>query len=182
MTYIFLPEPNNINIATLVVLSFVKGCVNLSFEKKSKMICYPHYLLASPKNISVITPLQNMHPPPIYPQLSHLHNHGLAMLVCITPLRNASTVSILKPFEKKLLKKWFSPQVSSKPLKRWSKKKKLQEPIQIKGKLTFCEGKDNSTSKILFVVISFSPPPSYHFKNPFQIHWESFLNSFQSIL
>jgi hypothetical protein len=25
----------------------------LSFEKKSKMICYPHYLLASPKNIGV---------------------------------------------------------------------------------------------------------------------------------
>jgi hypothetical protein len=27
----------------------------------------------------------------------------------------ASTTSILKPFEKKFLKKWFSPQISSKP-------------------------------------------------------------------
>jgi hypothetical protein len=34
-------------------LSLVKGCVHLSFEFFSKMICYPHYLLASPNNISV---------------------------------------------------------------------------------------------------------------------------------
>jgi hypothetical protein len=53
MTYTFLQEPNIIHIATLVVLSFVKGCVHLSFEFFSKMICYPHYLLASPKNIGV---------------------------------------------------------------------------------------------------------------------------------
>jgi hypothetical protein len=32
MTYTFIPEPNIIYIATLVVLSFVKGCVHLSFE------------------------------------------------------------------------------------------------------------------------------------------------------
>jgi hypothetical protein len=37
----------------LCVLSLVKGCVHLSFEKISKIICYPHYLLASPKNIGV---------------------------------------------------------------------------------------------------------------------------------
>jgi hypothetical protein len=53
MTYTFLPEPNIIHIVTLVVLSSVKGCVHLSFEFFSKMICYPHYLLASPKNIGV---------------------------------------------------------------------------------------------------------------------------------
>jgi hypothetical protein len=29
-----------------------------------------------------------MRPPPIYPQLHHIHNHGLAMLACITPFRN----------------------------------------------------------------------------------------------
>jgi hypothetical protein len=39
----------------LFVLSFVKGCIQLSFEKKSKMIFYPHYLLASPRNIGVHT-------------------------------------------------------------------------------------------------------------------------------
>jgi hypothetical protein len=58
---------------------------------------------------------------------------------------HASTANILKPFKKKFLKKCFSPQISSKPqvLKRQSKKKregekeKLQESLQINGKLTF---------------------------------------------
>jgi hypothetical protein len=85
MTYTFLLEPNIIHIATLVVLSFVKGSVHLSFEKKSKMICYTHYLLASPKKILVcITSIRNMRPPPF----PHLHNHGLAMLVRTSPFRN----------------------------------------------------------------------------------------------
>jgi hypothetical protein len=55
-----------------------------------------------------------MRPPPIYPQVPHLHNHGLAILACITPLWNMHP--ILKLFEKKFLKKWFSPQISSNPL------------------------------------------------------------------
>jgi hypothetical protein len=56
---------NNIHIPTrakyfstkqlLFVLSFVKGCVQLSFEKISKIICYPHDLLASPRKIGVHT-------------------------------------------------------------------------------------------------------------------------------
>jgi hypothetical protein len=36
-------------------LSFVKGCVQVSFEKISKMICYPHDLLASPRKTEVYT-------------------------------------------------------------------------------------------------------------------------------
>jgi hypothetical protein len=71
-------------------------------------------------------------------------------------------------FEKKFLKKWFSPQISSKPpvLKRQSKKgrkrkktekEKLQESLQIKGKSIFWEEKNTSTSKIIFDVIPFSP-------------------------
>jgi hypothetical protein len=86
----------------------------------------------------------------------------------------ASTTSIFKPFEKKFLKKWFSPQISSKPLgprdgakKREEEKEKLQESLQIKGKLTFWEEKDTSNSKILFYVILFSPPQSYHLKKNF---------------
>jgi hypothetical protein len=39
----------------LFVLSFVVGCVQLSFLKNSKMNCYPHYLLASSRNINVHT-------------------------------------------------------------------------------------------------------------------------------
>jgi hypothetical protein len=60
----------------------------LSFEKISKMICYPHYLLASPKNIGVHTSTPEYASTTIYPQLPHLHNDGLAILVCITPFRN----------------------------------------------------------------------------------------------
>jgi hypothetical protein len=37
------------------MLSFVKGCVQLSFDFFSKLICYPQYLLASPRNIGVQT-------------------------------------------------------------------------------------------------------------------------------
>jgi hypothetical protein len=66
--------------------------------------------------------------------------------------------------------------------KRKKEKEKLQKSLRIKGKLTFWEEKDTSTSKVLFDVISFSPPPSYHFKNPFQNHWENFLDYFWTIL
>jgi hypothetical protein len=53
------------------------------------MICYQNKkLLASPKILACIPPFQNMHPSPIYPQLPHLHNHGLAMLAYITPFQN----------------------------------------------------------------------------------------------
>jgi hypothetical protein len=51
--------------------------------------------------------------------------------------------------------------------KEKKEREKIQKSLQIKGKLTFWEKKDTSTSKFLFDVISFSPPPSYHFKNPF---------------
>jgi hypothetical protein len=104
----------------------------------------------------------------------------------------------VKSFEKKFLRKWFFPQISSKPpspqetehkkeRKRKKKEKeeekeKLQESLQINGKSIFWEEKNTSTSKILFDVILFSPPPSYHFKNPFQNHWESFSNPFWTIL
>jgi hypothetical protein len=43
------------------------------------IICYPH-----PEILACIPPLRNMHPPPIYPQLPHLRNHGFAILACIT--------------------------------------------------------------------------------------------------
>jgi hypothetical protein len=105
----------------------------------------------------------------------------------------ASIASILKPIAKKFLKKWFSPQISSKPpspqetehKKRGRKKKekeKLQESIQIKGEVNILRGEKHFNFKILFDVIAFSSPPSYHFKNPFQNHWKSFLNSFWTIL
>jgi hypothetical protein len=80
-----------------------------------------------------IPPLQNMRPPPIYPQLSHLHDHGLAILASITPFRNMCLppISILNqstPFHLKrsYSRSDFSPLISSKPqvLKRRSIEKK----------------------------------------------------------
>jgi hypothetical protein len=60
------------------VLSFVKECVHLSFEYISKMIC-------ELKISACIPPLWNMRPSLIYPQLPHLHDHGLPILSYITP-------------------------------------------------------------------------------------------------
>jgi hypothetical protein len=51
--------------------------------------------------------------------------------------------------------------------KREKEKEKVQKSLQIKGKLTFWEEKDASTSKIHFNVIPFSPHPTYHLKKPF---------------
>jgi hypothetical protein len=68
---------------------------NWVLKKNLKIICYPHYLLASPRNIGVHT----------------------------STMEYASTASIsivmtmpfpIMPFEKRFLKKWFSPQISSK--------------------------------------------------------------------
>jgi hypothetical protein len=127
-----------------------------------------------------------MRPLPIYPQLPHLHNHGLAMLACITPLQNmrpppVSWSNLKRSFWRSdfLLKYYQNPKSSRDGAKekREEEKEKLQESLQIKGKLTFWEEKDTSTSKILFDVIPFSPPP-YYFKNHLQNYWESFLYSF----
>jgi hypothetical protein len=134
------------------VLSFVKGCVQLNFEKNSKMICYPHYLLASPRNIVV-------------------HN---------SILEYASTASIstvmtmpfhVKPFEKKvfeevifLLKYHQSPRV----LKRWSiekerksiekrkRKRKAPSVSSNNGEVNILRGEKYFNFKNLFYVI-FSP-------------------------
>jgi hypothetical protein len=57
-------------------------------------------------------------------------------------------------------------------------KEKLQDTLQIKGKSIFWEEKNTSTSKILFNVIPFSPPPSYHFKKLFKIIEKVFLTLF----
>jgi hypothetical protein len=66
--------------------------------------------------------------------------------------------------------------------KREKEKEKLQKSLQITGELTFWEDNEAWTSQTLFNVTPFSPPPSYHFKNPFQNLWENFLNSFWTIL
>jgi hypothetical protein len=57
------------------------------------------------------------------------------------------------------------------------KEKTIRVSSNKMGRQYFDRRKNISTSKIIFDVIPFSPPPSYRFKNPFQNHWESFLNS-----
>jgi hypothetical protein len=54
--------------------------------------------------------------------------------------------------------------------KREKKKEKLQESLQIKGEVNILRGENTLISKILFDMITFSPPLSYHFKNPLQNH------------
>jgi hypothetical protein len=51
--------------------------------------------------------------------------------------------------------------------KREGKRKAPKVSSNKRGSQYFERRKNTSTSKILFDVIPFSPPPSYHFKNPF---------------
>jgi hypothetical protein len=81
----------------------------------------------------------------------------------------------------------LSSNIIKTPLEKEQRKKKGRERraprvSSNKVELIFWDEENTSTSKILFDVIPFSPPPSYHFKNPFQNYWESFLNSFWTIL
>jgi hypothetical protein len=58
------------------------------------------------------------------------------------------------------------PLVKRRSAYKKKEKEKFQEFLQIKREVKIPRGKKNtSTSKILFDVIPFSPPPSYHFKN-----------------
>jgi hypothetical protein len=76
------------------------------------------------------------------------------------------------PFEKRFLKKLFSPQISSKPpspqeMEHRKKEKKALRVSKNNGEVNILSEKNTSTSKIVFYVILFFPTPSYHFKNPF---------------
>jgi hypothetical protein len=111
--------------------------------------------------LASITPLQNMHPPPVY-------------------WNQSKEVFEEVIFSSNIIKTPKSSRDGAE--KKRKKKEKLQMSLQIKGKLTFWEEKDTSNSKILFGVISYSTPPSYHFKNPFQNHWKKILYSFCTII
>jgi hypothetical protein len=62
-----------------------------------------------------------------------------------------------------------TPQETKKKKKR-GRERKAPRVSSNKGEVNILKGKNISTSKIHFDVIPFSPPPSYHFKNPFQNH------------
>jgi hypothetical protein len=96
------------------------------------------------------------------------------------------------------LKKWFSPlNIIKTPqvLKRWSiekierekeeekvlkikERERLQESLQIKGEVNILRGGKHFNIENLFYMIPFSPPPSYHFENLFQIIEKVFVTLF----
>jgi hypothetical protein len=117
-----------------------------------------------------------MRPPPIYPQFPHLHNHGLAMLACITPLQNMRPPQYIEANWKEVLEEVIFSSNIIKALKSsrdeaWKKgeeeKEKLQKSFQIKGKLTFWEEKDTSTSKNPFWCDPIFSPSIIPFQKPF---------------
>jgi hypothetical protein len=152
-----------------------------------------------------IPPLQNMHPPPIYSQHLLLHEHGLAILACITPFQNMCppwifTLNQSIPFNLKwcfwrsdfsLLNTIKTPKSSRhgayrkerererKRMKNYWKREreKLQEFLQIKGEANILRGKHFNFENP-FYMIPFSPPPSNHFENLFQIIEKVFITLF----
>jgi hypothetical protein len=126
-----------------------------------------------------------MRPPPIYPQLPHFHNHGLAI-----PFHSISSEKIfLKSVF--LLVYYQNPQVL-KEMEHWKrerekvlkkeegKRKAARVSTNKMVKSIFWEGQNISTNP--FCMIPFSSPPSYHFKNPYQNHLRKFHSSFWTIL
>jgi hypothetical protein len=50
-----------------------------------------------------------------------------------------------------------------------TEREKLQESLQIKGEVNILRGGKHINFENSFYMIPFSPPPSYHFENLFQI-------------
>jgi hypothetical protein len=55
-------------------------------------------------------------------------------------------------------------------IKKREGKRKAPTFLQIKGEVNISRGEKHFNFKNPFYVIPYSPPPSYHFKNPFQNH------------
>jgi hypothetical protein len=75
-----------------------------------------------------------------------------------------STTSILKPIEKKFLKKWFSPQISSKPLSPQETELKKERERKRKRKI---KRKAPTVSSNKGKVNSLRWERRFNFKNPF---------------
>jgi hypothetical protein len=83
----------------------------------------------------------------------------------------------VKPFEKKFLKKWFSPQISSKTpspqetehiyKKREKEKEILQGSLQIKGEVNISRGEKYFNFKNPFWCDSIFSPSIIPFQKPF---------------
>jgi hypothetical protein len=74
--------------------------------------------------------------------------------------------------------------------KRWSiekrekkkEKEKLQESLEIKRESQYFERRKTMQLQNPFCMSSFSSPPSYHFRNPFQNHLRKICSTFWTIL
>jgi hypothetical protein len=57
-------------------------------------------------------------------------------------------------------------------------REKLQESLQIKGEVNILRGEKHFNFETAFYMIRISPPPSYHFRNLFQIIEKVFVTLF----
>jgi hypothetical protein len=134
------------------------------------------------KILACITPHQNMRPPLIYPQPPPIS------IIMVSPCWCAWLHSGIRVHRQVLKRSDFlkyhqNPQV----LKRQSKEKKGRERkaprvSSNKWQVNILRGEKHFNFKNPFWCDFIFPLPSYHFKNPFQNYWESFLNSFSTIL
>jgi hypothetical protein len=65
-----------------------------------------------------------------------------------------------------------------KSIEKEREREKLQESLQIKGEVNILRGGEHFNFKSPFYMIPFSPPPSYHFENIFQIIEKVFVTLF----
>jgi hypothetical protein len=114
-----------------------------------------------------------MHPPPIYPELSHLQNHVLAMLACIAPFRNMRLPAVYWSHLKRsfwsgdfLLKYHQNPSRDEAKKKKRGREKKLQESSN-KEELIFWEKKKHFDFKNPFQCDSIFSPSIILFQKPF---------------
>jgi hypothetical protein len=139
----------------------------------------------------------------------YIHNSHISIIMVYIDVHNfipeyASTASIttvmtmpfhVKSFGKKFLKKWFSPQISSKPLspqgtehkkkreterkrKKEEEKEKLQESLQIKGSQYFVRRKALQLQKSFLIWFHFLPLHHTISKTLSKIIEKVFLNLF----
>jgi hypothetical protein len=145
------------------------------------MICHPHLLLASPINIGVHTSTLEYVSTANISTTPHLHNHGLAMLVCITPFRNMRPPLVYwshlkRSFEEVIFSSNIIKTTKSSRDEAW---KKLQESLQIKEEVNILRGKTLQLQKLFLLWFHFLPLHHTISKTLSKIIWEKFTALFE---
>jgi hypothetical protein len=125
-----------------------------------------------------------MHPLPIYPQLPHFHNHGLAIPFhfiwkeifeeCFSPHLSSKSAS---PQRDRALKKGRHRE--KKYWKKRNKKEKLQESLQIKRGSQYFERRKAFQLQNISTWVQFLPLHHTILKTLSKIVWESFIALFE---